>query len=56
MQRLSTSDKGFKKLLNSLPDRPGVYRFLDANEEIIYIGKSKDLQKRIRTYFLKGIP
>ena len=54
MQRLSTSDKGFKKLLNSLPERPGVYRFLDANEKIIYVGKSKNLQKRIRTYFLKS--
>lgn len=54
MQRLSTLDKGFKKLLKGLPEGPGVYRFLDANEKIIYVGKSKDLQKRIRSYFFKS--
>ena len=38
-------------LLNQLPQKPGVYQFLDANGEILYIGKAKNLKKRVLTYF-----
>jgi GIY-YIG catalytic domain len=34
-----------------LPDGPGVYRFLAANGEILYVGKARSLQARVRTYF-----
>lgn len=37
-----------------LPHEPGVYRFLNKNGNIIYIGKAKDLRKRVNSYFLKG--
>jgi len=41
----------YKKLLPSLPTDPGVYRFIGADEEILYIGKAKNLKKRIASYF-----
>jgi len=37
--------------LSSLPDDPGCYLFKDATGSIIYIGKAKNLKKRIRSYF-----
>jgi len=37
----------------SLPNEPGVYLFLDQNNKIIYIGKAKNLRKRVNQYFLK---
>ncbi|MGD1005384.1 MAG: excinuclease ABC subunit UvrC [Methanoregulaceae archaeon] len=39
--------------LNSLPHAPGCYLFSDATGTIIYIGKAKDLKKRITSYFQK---
>ncbi|WCL82422.1 excinuclease ABC subunit UvrC [Saprospira sp. CCB-QB6] len=41
----------YQKLLPSLPTDPGVYRFIGADEEILYIGKAKNLKKRIASYF-----
>ena len=40
------------KQLSALPKNPGIYKFLDINQEIIYIGKAKNLSTRIRSYFL----
>jgi excinuclease ABC subunit C len=37
----------------SLPNEPGVYLFLDIDNKIIYIGKAKNLRKRVNQYFLK---
>ena len=36
-----------------LPNSPGVYKFLNKNLEIIYVGKSKNLKKRVKSYFQK---
>jgi len=38
----------------SSPNEPGVYYFKDKNEEIIYIGKARNLKKRISQYFSKS--
>ena len=35
----------------SLPDDPGVYRFLDASGRVIYVGKAKSLRSRLNSYF-----
>jgi excinuclease ABC subunit C len=40
-------------LLESLPGQPGVYQFFDKKGEIIYIGKAKNLKKRVSSYFGK---
>ena len=38
-----------------LPENPGVYLFLDKEGNPIYIGKAKNLKKRIRQYFRKDV-
>ncbi|MFH1533581.1 MAG: excinuclease ABC subunit UvrC [Nitrospirota bacterium] len=48
-----TVNKKIKKILNDLPHTPGVYKMLNDKKEIIYIGKAKDLSKRVRQYFQK---
>jgi len=37
--------------LNTLPKQPGVYMYKDARGDIIYVGKAKHLQKRVKQYF-----
>lgn len=41
------------RLIALLPDKPGVYQMKDASDTIIYIGKAKNLKKRVSQYFLR---
>ncbi|MCH4895308.1 excinuclease ABC subunit C [Marinilabiliaceae bacterium JC040] len=41
-------------ILLSLPEEPGVYQYFNVHNEIIYIGKAKNLRKRINSYFKKN--
>lgn len=42
-----------KNMVETLPDKPGVYQYFNANNEIIYVGKAKNLKKRVASYFNK---
>jgi excinuclease ABC subunit C len=44
----------FKLKLSALPASPGVYKFLNAERGILYIGKAKNLRARVRQYFAGG--
>lgn len=42
-----------KEQVASLPDTPGIYKFFDASNTLIYVGKAKSLKKRVSSYFNK---
>ncbi len=46
----------FLEVSSRIPSLPGIYKYFDKNEVLIYVGKAKHLKKRISSYFNKNIP
>lgn len=45
------TDKDYKQISDTIPKQPGVYRFLDEDGTILYVGKAKVLKNRLSSYF-----
>ena len=43
--------EGLKAIVKAMPEKPGSYQFYDADGEIIYVGKAKNLKSRVSSYF-----
>lgn len=44
-----------KNIVSSMPEKPGSYQYYNEHHEIIYVGKAKNLKKRVSSYFLKEV-
>ena len=51
---MSTIKEIIREQVAALPHSPGVYQFVDRNGTIIYVGKAKDLRKRVSSYFVEN--
>lgn len=43
----------YQTLLKTLPNQPGIYKYFDDKNELIYVGKAKNIRKRVSSYFTK---
>jgi excinuclease ABC subunit C len=47
------SAEEIKSILSELPNAPGIYRYYNVDNELIYVGKAKNLRKRVANYFVQ---
>ncbi|MFY7668893.1 MAG: excinuclease ABC subunit UvrC [Crocinitomicaceae bacterium] len=50
---MGESNDELKKTISSLPEEPGIYQYFDKSGQIIYVGKAKNIKKRVSSYFNK---
>ncbi len=51
----SEPSEHIRNLIKTLPDSPGVYQYFDAENTLLYVGKAKNLKKRVSSYFMKDL-
>src|SRR4029078_8048462 len=45
----------YKKISSTIPGSPGIYKYFDIENNLIYVGKAKNLRKRVTSYFIKTL-
>ena len=45
----------FQNIAQTIPREPGIYKYYNKENELLYVGKAKDLRKRVSSYFLKNL-
>ena len=45
--------KEFQQIIHTIPTQPGIYKYYDSRDELLYVGKAKNLRKRVSSYFTK---
>ncbi len=45
----------FQDIAQTIPREPGIYKYYNKENELLYVGKAKDLRKRVSSYFLKNL-
>lgn len=43
----------FQTIVKTIPSNPGIYKYFDSQNELIYVGKAKNIRKRVSSYFTK---
>ena len=56
MKKEETTNEYLKGIVLNLPDSPGIYQYLDSEGTIIYVGKAKNLKRRVSSYFNREHP
>ena len=47
------TQKEFQDIAHTIPLEPGIYKYYDSNNVLLYVGKAKSLRKRVSSYFTK---
>src|SRR5882672_5003957 len=47
------TQKEFQHIVHTITHEPGIYKYFDSKKELLYVGKAKNLRKRVSSYFVK---